>query len=842
MDLTARGIVVRWLGWLLEAIVLIMMVVSPWAFGAVDAEFEVVVYAALALVLCLWAVRILLEWQLVWMRSSVAVCLATLFFVGVLQMTPLAASVLKGLAPGAAHWYEEFLPERPEVLLATSSGEIDTHAGSTISLYPHATRVETVRFLAVFLCFAAVINNIASARSLWRLSVVAVINGAALSLFGLIQFFSSPRGVIYWTIPSSGNVFGPFFNSNHFAFYVNLCLGLGVGLLFARLRSQHSGPSRGVHFRLRRFAALMFHDPAALWLCGALALMTSSVAFSLSRAGICALIGGAAVCIALVTVHDRGFRRSGAILLTLAGALALLAWFGFARVESNLSTLWTGEALGDARFYLLWHAWPLVRDFPIWGTGYGTFQYVEPLHLHTARDVNALYQHAHNEYLEALIEGGVVRLSLVLAAIGFVCRACYRSLRSHEHGSTGALVLGAAFAIGTAIIHSFFEFGVHIPAIALLLTVIAAQVSAIDLRSQATAGPASRSDEPVYRFRKVAPPLAAVALGLVALTLVAEAERWKRVGRLMYAAIDLDASANPSQFERKVDLLNAAAAIQPGDAEVHLELAEAYSAERSYWQPNASTSTDDLQGPGTQADQLAIEHFLIARDLCPLLPAPHVRIATNLEKFKSADSPGAYLKRAKKLAAAHPELWFLCGKYEFENGEVDEAWRSWRRSIELSDKYLTRIVDQAVAAAGADTLLANLTGARPAVWRLVAFHLYPKPGAQNERRPFLEKALAAYTDATPPTTGAELREMALLYEALDRPEEAAAAYEAALRLQPLEVGWRVELAALLHESGRIEDARRHLVLVLGQRPGHARAKRLMSTITREQAVQGSVED
>jgi tetratricopeptide (TPR) repeat protein len=217
-----------------------------------------------------------------------------------------------------------------------------------------------------------------------------------------------------------------------------------------------------------------------------------------------------------------------------------------------------------------------------------------------------------------------------------------------------------------------------------------------------------------------------------------------------------------------------------------------------------------------------------------------VRIGVNLEEFHTAESPSAYLKRAKSLAPAHPELWYLCGKYEFENGDIDEAWRSWRRSIELSDKFLTRIVDQAVAAAGPEALLQHLVGVRPAIWRLIAFHLYPQPSAHDERRPFLEKALAAHADGAQPGTGAELREMAMIHEALGRSIEAVAAYESALYQEPLEVGWRFELATLLSASGRTEEARRHLALVLGQRPGHARAKQLMLTIARDQAAGGTV--
>jgi tetratricopeptide (TPR) repeat protein len=215
---------------------------------------------------------------------------------------------------------------------------------------------------------------------------------------------------------------------------------------------------------------------------------------------------------------------------------------------------------------------------------------------------------------------------------------------------------------------------------------------------------------------------------------------------------------------------------------------------------------------------------------------PHVRIATDIAKFQRADPPHRYLERAKALAPAHPELWYLCGVQEFADGQIDEAWRSWRRSIELSDDYLTDIVDQAVASSGPDELLQRLPQSRPVVWRLVAYHLYPQPDEQEKRRPFLEKALAIHGATEEPPSSSSLREKALVYDALGRSGEAIAAYEDALLEEPSEVGWRYELAGILHRHGRFDEARRHLVLVLGQQPGHAAAAKLLDIVAREQAA------
>jgi hypothetical protein len=51
-----------------------------------------------------------------------------------------------------------------------------------------------------------------------------------------------------------------------------------------------------------------------------------------------------------------------------------------------------------------------VRDFPIIGSGLGTYAFNYPFYK-TLR-VKAVFDHAHNDYLELLSEGGVVGLGL----------------------------------------------------------------------------------------------------------------------------------------------------------------------------------------------------------------------------------------------------------------------------------------------------------------------------------------------------------------------------------------------------------------------------------------------
>src|SRR5206468_3811317 len=106
---------------------------------------------------------------------------------------------------------------------------------------------------------------------------------------------------IYWTYPCSVRPFGPFICRTHFPFYVNICLGLGLGLLLGRESSRGTGHWTGAEsWRDWLQSPLkLLHHPRALWLSIAAALMVSGVLFSLSRGGFLALLAATFVCLAI---------------------------------------------------------------------------------------------------------------------------------------------------------------------------------------------------------------------------------------------------------------------------------------------------------------------------------------------------------------------------------------------------------------------------------------------------------------------------------------------------------------------------------------------------------------
>ncbi|HEX5269840.1 MAG TPA: hypothetical protein VFW33_05100, partial [Gemmataceae bacterium] len=96
-------------GGLMECVVLVLVCGAPWAFGAVHPAFEALLYAGVAALLLLWALRTLLEGRLRWVYCPVAACLAALFLFGAAQVVPLSHGLLARLSPATASLYAELL-------------------------------------------------------------------------------------------------------------------------------------------------------------------------------------------------------------------------------------------------------------------------------------------------------------------------------------------------------------------------------------------------------------------------------------------------------------------------------------------------------------------------------------------------------------------------------------------------------------------------------------------------------------------------------------------------------------------------------------------------------------
>ncbi|HRH91423.1 MAG TPA: O-antigen ligase family protein, partial [Agitococcus sp.] len=112
------------------------------------------------------------------------------------------------------------------------------------------------------------------------------------------------------------------------------------------------------------------------------------------------------------------------------------------------------------------------KDFWLTGSGVGGFYSIFPSYRDNRSQ--SFYDFAHNDYLQLWIEYGLIGLSLfgLIVILSFI-----KALKAQQHRHTAILKgmgFAAMMAIISSMIHATTEFNFHIPANALLFTLICA--------------------------------------------------------------------------------------------------------------------------------------------------------------------------------------------------------------------------------------------------------------------------------------------------------------------------------------------------------------------------------
>lgn len=872
----------------MEAILLGTLVVSPWLFGAVEPPAEASVYALVAVLLILWGALAVLEGAFRWQNCGLFMCLCGLFLLGILQQQPLSREWLRRLSPATADYFERLLPAQQESIDDVGGDDAAPTVGSSLSFYPSATQRQTLRLLVIILVFALVRGNLVGVPQLQRLSVAVVMNGALLSTFAIAQALSSSsRHLLFWTWSLPGaSVFGPFICHNHFPFYVNIAFGLGVGLLMCLGAAKGESSEARERGGLQRLLGFVQH-PAAPWLVLALGLCLVGTVFSLSRGGCLALLAAVTIVCGARWVNAASNKyQMGALAAAIVFAIIVAFGFGYDAISARMATMLGGEALDDPRVPMWLRGLAVARAFPTFGTGLGTFQYVEGLHRTEGSEAHIYYDAAHNDYLEALVEGGVPGLFLALLAVFFVGRYAVHAVQRYRSRVDEGLVWGLLLGLGTMLIHSFVDFGLHVPAITLLATVLIAHLSALGTET----GMSVVDSEPLARTTTrhaagLVPYVAALTLAALGLVLCGNAWTMYVIHRLSEGARTLEDRTDLASLLQQVIYLDRAVLLRPDSNPLQVRRARAHAAIYQHTMLEVE-QMDQLCGranitltcataPGSAGliaaiagemlrhtafvhedkevgrDHLAIalRAYQRARNSCPLVEEPNRALALFGDSLKSGDSRAAYLARAKFLSPGIPLVWFEAGLQELDEHHPDQALVSWRRCLELDrskNKFITRILDKAKNAFAPQAIARELVPDDPEQLLRAVQRLYPAdpddPAEQSARQTLLTRAVQELDKLQEPVPIAILALKSSAYRYLGRYDEAAEVSRRAVERDPSQVEFRLQLAQYLFERGRLQEARRELLAIesAGTRVGapYYEAQTLLKEV-RKQLAEGS---
>ena len=342
----------------------------------------------------------------------------------------------------------------------------------SISIDSHATLTAVMLGMGYLAFFSLVLVTIRTKEDVNRIVMVLMFFGLGLSLFAIIQG-ATWNGRIYWIrqLHSGGDVFGPFVNRNHFSGYIEMLIPLGMGYILGQF---HQIPGRG-ESGWKRFISRWTHPEAnrLALVFFILLIMMVTLFLTLSRSGILSLL--TALLIISLLLLPRSFRGKAFLPVGLfCLSLISLMWFGAGPVIDRLSTLRNiAQDPSMAERLRVWEdSLEMVGDHRITGTGLGTFGIAYPAY--KSFPGQEQFIHAHNDYLQLLAESGLVGFIIMMGVLILVVSIALRTIfRSQGRWSRGMLI-GILGSILTMVIHSLTDFNLHIPANAILLSVIIA--------------------------------------------------------------------------------------------------------------------------------------------------------------------------------------------------------------------------------------------------------------------------------------------------------------------------------------------------------------------------------
>lgn len=428
---------------------LFILVFAPLAFGTVELW-------SLATVEALTGIAALLLFTSVYFYRKTlsavpgALPLLLLLCFMLLQLVPLPVAIVRLVSPST---YAAYAP-----VLSLGGGE-----WIPLTINQKATLQEFLRISCYSLFYMLTIQLLSLPGRLKKSIFTVVGLAAGIALLAIVQKVGSPDK-IYWlrAVPDNASPFGPWINPNQFAGFMEMMSPLALGLFLfykPRVRSDET---------LREKIVSFFSMPGSslyLFLGCAATLMALSVFVSLCRGGILTITVSAFIFMLLYNMKKQLHGRA-AILVIIGCVVMFVSWFGWESIiaEFNHGITPAGE-LSDGRFALWADSLRIVESFWLFGSGFGTFVDIYPSY--RSFPGAGIFDHAHNDYLELLTDGGVIGFSLAAWFVLAVLRHGWKMIRIRGNQYAVLLGIGAMTGIIAMLLHSITDFNMHNGAVGL---------------------------------------------------------------------------------------------------------------------------------------------------------------------------------------------------------------------------------------------------------------------------------------------------------------------------------------------------------------------------------------
>lgn len=384
-----------------------------------------------------------------------------LLFAMALAMIALPALQLIPLPP----WLWHQLPGRGLVI------EIDRVASlgqvwRPLSLTPPETRNA---LYATLVPFAALVLGVQLASAeLYRLLPVVLLLGGISATIGLLQTLGDPLGPLYfYATTNNGTAVGLFANRNHQGVLLAMMLPLLAvwgSSQFERVGRIQPVPIVAILAALCLLPLLLITGSRVGLICGAVGLLALPALVSRSTG---APYGSGNRGQANLW-QSRRLWVLGGIGLLAVGLVALTIWLGRGAAWDRLVA--TGSS-ADLRVQILPTLLSMISTYFLFGTGMGSFERIYQVYEPDALLSPIYMNHAHNDWLELLLTGG---LPAAILLAGAVIAFAWKVLRAASFNPPPARAAGyellGLLLIFLLSVASISDYPLRVPSLAVLFT------------------------------------------------------------------------------------------------------------------------------------------------------------------------------------------------------------------------------------------------------------------------------------------------------------------------------------------------------------------------------------
>ena len=350
----------------------------------------------------------------------------------------------------------QLVPLPPGIWQSLPGRELPTQIDANLGLSiwrPLTLDVEgTVRALLSLIPACVVFAACLRLRTAERGKLLLIIAGFALvnAVLGIAQLATGGAMTPY---PSShlGYPIGLFVNRNHNAVLLLLSMPVVAALTARRMQ--------GTNAKLPYLVGSL----AVLTIIGVVVIATTS------RMALALLPVALAGSLALLLFRQSFMRLAVPSMLALAAVAGTISWVG--GFNRNLARF---SSLHDGRFNY-WDdvSWAL-HHYGLAGTGFGSFVPV----YQTAESLSgispAILNHAHNDFIELALEGGIPAIALLVAFFVILGVAAVQSVRKRFDFNRASINVAAALGITLVLAFSLVDYPLRMPAIACAFAVLCA--------------------------------------------------------------------------------------------------------------------------------------------------------------------------------------------------------------------------------------------------------------------------------------------------------------------------------------------------------------------------------